>query len=119
MKHDHLRVILLAEFMSDDTALEDAVLAIYRKQTEDEKRQGATTHHNKVGFSGCDARQATYCAKWLLDTNGKRNPHRHLSGRFLDWARRAMPKYAGQLATIVAAKEESYLVGERIAIQQF
>lgn len=128
MKHDQLRAVIISQIMQDNFALEEALLLIYHRQTIDEQRAGTTTHQNGVGFNGCDASQASYCAKWLLDYTGKRDPHRHLTGKFLVWAKRVMPKYAGQLATLTQeaideakrgalAKEAAYLTEERIGIQ--
>lgn len=128
MNHEQLRAVIISKIMQDDTALEEALLTIYHRQTADEKRAGTTTHQNGVGFNGCDANQASYCAKWLLDRSGKRDPHRHLTGKFLVWAKKTMPKYAGQLATMAQealdtakrsalAQEAAYLSEERLGIQ--
>lgn len=76
-----------------DKAVARGVIAIYRRQTEDEKAVGETKHDNGVGFNGADARYLSYCARWAMKT-GK------LTGRHLEKARKAMMKYAGQLAQI-------------------
>lgn len=80
------------KLQTDQRWLESALLAVYRRQTEDEKKSGETIHHNERGFNTHDAPVATYMAKWLLG-----DPERHLSGRFLKAARTLMPKYAAQL----------------------
>lgn len=109
MKQEMLRAIIIAQIMQSDAALEEALLAIYQRQTRDEQSAGTTTHQNGVGFTGIDANRGTYCAKWLLDDRGNRLPHRHLTGRFLVWARKAMPKYGGQLASMAEEGEVRYL----------
>ena len=73
--------------------LEKAIIAIYDRQTQDEKDSGQTIKHNKVGFSGAHASSCTYYAHWILGG-------RHLSGRHLVKARKFMVHYAGQLAKI-------------------
>lgn len=109
-KDTTLRDAILHDLRTSDAFVEEALLTIYRRQTEDERSAGTTTHHNGVGFNGFDANMGTYCAKWLLDANGNRLPHRHLNGRFLAWARRQMPKYVRQLedaANMVEAAHET------------
>lgn len=73
--------------------LERAVLAIYQRQTEDEQIHEATIEHNKVGFSGVDAKYMSWIAGWIASG-------RHLSGKHLDKTRTRMTKYAGQLTKI-------------------
>lgn len=42
-----------------------ALLAIYLKQTVDERSASATMHHNNVGFTACDAEYGSSCAKFF------------------------------------------------------
>jgi hypothetical protein len=82
----------------DVLAVERAVVAIYRRQTEDEKEAYETKHHNRVGFAACHAGLGTYYAKWIL--SGK-----HLSGSHVERARRMVHHYAGQLHQIALATQ--------------
>jgi len=86
------------KILTDQTWLERGILAIYEKQTWEEKNAQHTIEHNGVGFSGCDGNYLSYTARWLK--SGK-----HLSGSHLPKARNKMKKYCGQLLTI--AKEKS------------
>ena len=79
-------------------AVERAVVAIYRRQTEDEKEAYETKHHNRVGFAACHAGLGTYYAKWIL--SGK-----HLSGSHVERARKMVRHYAGQLHQIALATQ--------------
>ena len=79
-------------------AVERAVVAIYRRQTEDEKEAYETKHHNRVGFAACHAGLGTYYAKWIL--SGK-----HLSGSHVERARRMVRHYAGQLHQIALTNQ--------------
>ena len=79
-------------------AVERAVVAIYRRQTADEKEAYETKHHNRVGFAACHARLGTYYAKWILSG-------RHLSGSHVERARRMVRHYAGQLYQIALAQQ--------------
>ena len=81
-------------------AVEHAVVAIYRRQTEDEKEAYETKHHNRVGFAACHAGLGTYYAKWIL--SGK-----HLSGTHVERARRMVRHYAGQLHQIALSNTTS------------
>ncbi len=85
------------KILTDQRWLERAILAIYNRQTEDEKTQEATLKHNKVGFTGADARLLSYYASWILKGN-------HLSGVHVERARKRIVKYAGQLADIAKGK---------------
>ena len=82
------------------TAVERAVVAIYRRQTEDEKAAYETKHHNRVGFAACHAGLGTYYAKWIL--SGK-----HLSGSHVERARRMVRHYAGQLHQIALSQTQT------------
>lgn len=78
---------------SNPKAVERAMLALYRRQTDAERQSQRTVVLNGVGFSGADARLGTYYAKWV--SNGRNLTEPHLSK-----ARRMASKYVGQLADI-------------------
>ena len=81
-------------------AIERGVIAIYERQTADEKSTETTRHHNHVGFQACDARRGSYYAKWVI--SGK-----HLTGLHFDKAKAIVTRYAGQLAQIANEKAET------------
>lgn len=85
--------IILNKLATDQKWLERGVLAIYKRQTEDEKQSEQTSHSNGRGFAGCDARRGTRMAQWLIKGY-------HLDGKHLEKARKMMPKYAGQLLIV-------------------
>jgi hypothetical protein len=90
---------ILQLIISNDRALERAIIAIYNRQTEDEKSASSTRHTNGIGFAGPDASLGSYYAKWLLSG-------RSLSGNHLLKARKMMMKYRGQLTRIANQNEE-------------
>jgi hypothetical protein len=70
-----------------------AVLALYQRQTDDEKRHKTTISRNGIGFTGCDAKYMSQIAQQLL------------AGRVLTTqdqykVRHLLKKYAGQLTRI-------------------
>lgn len=69
------------------------LLAIYKRQTDDEQNAGITKHDNGVGFSGCDSSFLTNAAQFYQ----KRG---FLTAKQLVSVRKAMLKYAGQLERI-------------------
>jgi hypothetical protein len=73
--------------------VERAIVAIYNRQTADEKGTEQTRWQNGVGFNGPDAHYMSYLARWILSG-------RHLSGKHLERGRKRVLKYAGQLAEI-------------------
>lgn len=95
-KKDEIKEKLM---MGDVRWIERAVIAIFNKQTENEKEVESTNMRNNVGFTGADAKILTSFAKQLL-----KNKNRHLSDKQLAIAKRRIVKYAGQLAKIANGK---------------
>ena len=89
--------IIRDKLSTDQHWLERAVIAIHNLQTSDEQQAGTTRHDNGVGFNSADADILSYCARWL-------NRGNHLTGKWLNEARRRMPKYAKQLLAIAATR---------------
>ena len=91
-----------AKLVSNDKWLVRGILAIYARQTADEKSSQTTKHHNGVGFNGRDAAILSSFAKQILSWQATENPRypQPLSPKQFALARRSMPKYAGQLARI-------------------
>lgn len=87
---------------TDDWWVSRAVVAIFNKQTEQEKSSEQTTEHNKVGFSAFDATILTSFAKQILKWDREENSKYSfpLSPKQLVMARKKIVKYAGQLAKI-------------------
>jgi hypothetical protein len=81
------------KLVTDNRWLIKGLLAIYNKQTEDEKSSEITKHDNGVGFSACHSNILTSYAKFY-------NARGFLTEGQYRYARRAMQKYAGQLARI-------------------
>lgn len=79
--------------MSNDRAVERAMVALYNRQTVDEQRTSSTSHLNGRGFNAFHAERGTYWAKWVM--SGRR-----LTGKHLDGARRMACHYARQLAEL-------------------
>jgi len=84
----------------NDYAVERAMVAIYNRQTRDEKATSDTHHFNKVGFSAAHASKGSYYARWVMSG-------RHLTGFHLDKARDMAIKYRRQLADEAAKKIEN------------
>jgi len=95
-KKDEIKEKLM---MGDVRWIERAVIAIFNKQTENEKEVESTNMRNNVGFTGADAKILTSFAKQLL-----KNKNRHLSEKQMAIAKRRIVKYAGQLAKIANGK---------------
>lgn len=89
-----IKVLLL----TNSFAVERAVVALTRFQTEDEVAALVTRHDNDRGFNAPDARSLTALALKL--TSGGRS-----TGDELAAARARVLKYAGQLARLANANE--------------
>ena len=84
----------------NDLAVKRGIVAIYRRQTDEEKCTDATRLHNGIGFSAYDAPFLSSLAKQLLD--GK-----ELSPKQLAIGRNKICRYSIQLASIAEAREQS------------
>lgn len=93
---------------TDDRWLLRGLLAIYKKQTEDEQRSSTTKEHNGVGFSGIDGELMSSFAQRVLKQNGDVilrtqqdvDASQFFSQKQLDLLKPKMQKYAKQLLTI-------------------
>lgn len=77
-------------------AVERAILAIYERQTQDEKVTSDTRHRNARGFSAAHVSKGSYYARWILGG-------RHLTGRHLENARKIAMHYTQQLVDVANA----------------
>lgn len=91
---------------SDDKALERAIVAIYDRQTHDEKRDSDTKHDNERGFRANHAPTMSYFARIILKgwkESGK-SKNVHLNPVKLDKARGFMVQYHRQLCEIANSR---------------
>lgn len=79
--------------LENDRAVERGIVAIFNRQTSDEKYESATKYRNKIGFNAADSRLGTYYATWIK--KGNRLDTIHLSK-----ARKLITKYSNQLTDI-------------------
>ena len=98
-----------AKILTDDVWLERGVYAIWEFQTQVEKQNETTRHHNNVGFNGVDGKIMTSFGNQI---------HRKVWGKYAvafgsclsekqkRIARRKMGKYAGQLLKIAKKNDE-------------
>ena len=92
---------------TNDLAVERAVVAIYDRQTQDEKRDSDTKHDNFRGFRANHAPTGSFFARiilkgWKQDGNKNRV---HLNPDKLAKARRFMMQYHRQLCEVANSKE--------------
>jgi hypothetical protein len=78
---------------SDDAWVIRGLMAIYKHQTDEERAHDVTKEQNGVGFNGVDATILSDMAKQYLRT-------KFLTKRQIEFIRKKMLKYAGQLAKI-------------------
>ena len=85
---------------ANDRAVERAIVAIYDRQTQDEKATLDTKHQNGRGFRANHASKGSYYARWVL--GGRR-----LTGHHLENARKIALHYVRQLTEIAQEKAEN------------
>lgn len=85
---------IAAKLATDNKWLVRGMLAIFQRQTEEEKATETTKEQNGIGFNGVDANIMTDLCNQYKRTNG------YLSPRQIDLIRKKMKKYAGQLTKI-------------------
>ncbi len=78
------------EILSSESAVERAILRLYKLQTDDEQQSGTTNHNNNLGFNGSDANFGTSLAEKIMSD-------RPLSVKQLVAARSMLMKYVTQL----------------------
>lgn len=83
---------------TNDKAVERAIIAIYDRQTQDEKQASDTKHTNHRGFRANHASKGSYYARWVL--GGRR-----LTGDHLANARKIALHYTSQLLDVTKNKE--------------
>lgn len=81
------------QLKTNDNWVMRGLIAVWNKQTEDEKQVKDTVHHNGVGFNGRDA-------QFLSSLAERANRDGSLSFNQMKAARKCMLKYAGQLRRI-------------------
>lgn len=84
---------------NSDKAVARAILALYARQTADERSIGVTKVSNGAGFNAHDAPFLTSIAKALPKWGN------HMTERQLAKARPMLMKYAGQLLTIAQERQ--------------
>src|SRR5271156_4475383 len=87
------KLAIIALLNRNALAVEAAMVALYQRQTEDERSDKVTRHSNGRGFNYHHAERGTYYAKWVLGG-------RHLTGSHLSAARSMAIFYARQLGEI-------------------
>jgi hypothetical protein len=88
-----VKSFIKGKLAKDPKWIQNALLKIFEKQTDDEKLIEATTDHNGVGFTGVDAEILSSFAK-QLKTKG------YLSNKQMQLLSKKMPKYWNQIYKI-------------------
>lgn len=83
---------------TDNEWLVRGMVALYNRQTEDEKAAEGTKYLNRRGFNSADSEILTSFAKQWIARNW-------LSDKQMGILKRKMAKYAGQLARIARGEE--------------
>jgi len=84
---------------TNDKMVSRSLVKLYECQTDDERSDGETHEHNGVGFNGIDSPFLSNIAQRALTGMA-------LSKKQLAAARKALMKYAGQLAGIANAERK-------------
>lgn len=94
---------------TNDLALERALVAIYDRQTQDEKRDSDTKHDNHRGFRSNHASTGSKLARFILkgwkQPNGKQRVQLYPNN--LQRARTIVLQYHRQLCEVANAKESA------------
>jgi len=102
---------------TNDLAVERAVVALFERQTADEKATNDTRHDNTVGFSAAHARTLSFYAKIILGGWKREGKNKtYLFPNKMAKARRFVSRYTRQLADIANKKEEEALRGPRFEL---
>lgn len=91
------KIEIQEKLKTDRVWLVRGLMAIYQRQTEDEKCNRTTRHENGIGFNKVDSDFATGMAKWWKE-------HKFFTNGQYTAIGKIMNKYAGQLAKIANSK---------------
>jgi hypothetical protein len=86
---------------NDLSWIERALIVLWERQTEEEKQARFTSEPNGVGFNALDSEILSSFAEQL-----SKNPDYHLSERQFEVARKRLPKYAGQIQSLINSKSK-------------
>lgn len=100
LSDEELKDYFKGKLATDAAWVRRAIVAVWKYQTEEEKRIGETKVHNNVGFTGADAKILSSFAIRIFNSN-----RYSLTEKQLKVAFKLMPKYAGQLVRIVRNKQ--------------
>lgn len=100
----HTKDSIAALLARSDMAVYMALLALYNRQTTDERSAEDTKHQNRKGFNSSDARFGTSAAQqviyWFSQSPRDRRYPYPLSRPQLEKARTMLRKYARQLSVV-------------------
>jgi hypothetical protein len=96
------KLAIIALLIRNPLAVEAAMVALYQRQTEDERSSKTTKHSNGRGFNYHHAQRGSYYARWVQGG-------RHLTGHHLNSAREMAIFYARQLGEIAEEKRAAKL----------
>lgn len=99
MTDEEMKEHFKEKLRSDPAWVRQALVALYERQTQDEKNDGVTKHTNGMGFTGADAAILTSFAQKVI---GGRSS---FSEKQLAVCFKLLPKYAGQLVKVVRSKQ--------------
>lgn len=93
---------------TNDLAVERAIVVIYDRQTQDEKRDSDTKHDNYRGFRSNHASTGSFLARIILKGWGQPGGRKktHLFPEKLAKARKIAMQYHRQLCEVANGKEE-------------
>ena len=86
-----------------DKFVENALIAMYERQTEEEQTNRETTCKNGIGFASSDGRWMSGLSETLIARRNYKTPF-SLKTETMDKLRRALKKYSGQIAEIANKK---------------
>lgn len=109
MNTSHTAASIDALLAANPRAVERAIVALFARQTEDEKATETTRHLNARGFNAADARKLSFIAAFLGE--GK-----HLRTETCIRYARIVRKYRGQLAEIANEKAAARLASAGVAL---
>ena len=111
---DQINKILI----TNDAAVERAIIVLFNRQTADEQNTANTRHHNAIGFAACDAKAGTRFARFLLGMNDRNQVRYRKKNLSHPTAQRIFSRYCRQgespidRARRIALKHSRQLVNE-------
>ena len=109
MSNNDLKRIIQSVISTNDNAVINTLMIIYRNQTSDEQTSGTTHEHNKIGFTSFDAKlMSSFVYQYLEHSNLSKKQMRIARGRAMKYWKQVYRYYNGNMKRFTEPYDKEY-----------